>query len=402
MLKVGKLKQLNQMLRKENILILAIQETRFIDINTTDSDNYRYFKGKPGKRIMRNTPHLGTAFCVHRTIVNSITKFQSPSGRLSLLTIKCANKSYTLINCHAPINEDNRKNPTKVEQFWEQLEDEISKIPRENVKILMGDFNAQIGKEKSVWNIVGKYPAHKRTNQNGLRLIELCKAFNLKLMSTNFKKLPRKQKTWRSPNPELGEFQIDHVAIFKQNQKEILNVKVKKGINFETNHYLTKIKTKLIPRRKIPRKTQKIKTIDRTKLQEESSRFRQMTKDIVNICSQFSLSNITSATEKLAPLKRSRKHRWWNAECDEALDNRIHTWRKWYSNKTQENYNTVKETRKSTAKILRNAKRMYNRKQLELIEESFQKNNTTDFYKTFKKNYKYQSPVCVLKRRMGN
>ncbi|XP_023210652.1 craniofacial development protein 2-like [Centruroides sculpturatus] len=232
MLKVGKLKQLNQMLREENILILAIQETRFIDINTTDSENYRYFKGKPGKRIMRNTPHLGTAFCVHRTIVNSITKFQSPSGRLSLLTFKCANKSYTLINCHAPINEDNRKNPTKVEQFWEQLEDEISKIPRENVKILVGDFNAQIGKEKSVRNIVGKYPAHKRTNQNGLRLIELCKAFNLKLMSTNFKKLPRKQKTWRSPNPELGEFQIDHVAISKQNQKEILNVKIKKEQNF--------------------------------------------------------------------------------------------------------------------------------------------------------------------------
>lgn len=51
----------------------------------------------------------------------------------------------------------------------------MSKIPRMNVKILMGDFNAQIGGERKYRPEVGLYPAHKRTNKNGERLIDLCR-----------------------------------------------------------------------------------------------------------------------------------------------------------------------------------------------------------------------------------
>lgn len=112
----------------------------------------------------------------------------------------------------------------------------MSKIPLSNVKILLGDFNAQVGKERKFQTTVGKYPAHKRTNKNGERLIKLCKAYNLKLMSTNFRKHPKNQKTWKSPNQSQGEFQIDHVAISFNNQKEIMNVKVRKGANIETDH----------------------------------------------------------------------------------------------------------------------------------------------------------------------
>ena len=96
-----------------------------------------------------------------------------------------------------------------------------------HVKTLMGDFNAQLGKEKKFRKTIGKFPAHKWTNQNGQRLLETCKTFNLNIMSTYFKKTPSKQKTWRSPNPYLGEFQIDRVAISYPNYKEILNVQVR-------------------------------------------------------------------------------------------------------------------------------------------------------------------------------
>lgn len=131
---------------------------------------------------------------------------------------------------------------------------------------MLGDFNAQIGKERIYRKVVGNYPAHKRTNKNGIRLLNLCKAFSLTLMSTHFKKLPRKQKTWISPNRYLGEFQIDHVAISSKNQKEILNVKVRKSFNVETDHYLTKIKTKLIPQSKRVKSTFKNKKFDIDKL----------------------------------------------------------------------------------------------------------------------------------------
>lgn len=33
---------------------------------------------------------------------------------------------------------------------WEVLEDTISKIARHHIRIAMGDFNAQLGKEKEI------------------------------------------------------------------------------------------------------------------------------------------------------------------------------------------------------------------------------------------------------------
>lgn len=66
-------------------------------------------------------------------------------------------------------------------------------------------------------------------------------------MSTHFKKRSSKQKTWRSPNIYIGEFQIDHVAISYPNHKEILNVQVRKGANIDSDDYLTRIKLKLEP-----------------------------------------------------------------------------------------------------------------------------------------------------------
>ncbi|XP_046815344.1 uncharacterized protein LOC124422638 [Vespa crabro] len=109
------------------------------------------------------------------------------------------------------------KNPNKVEEFWDILDDRMSKIPKSNVVILLGDFNAQIGRERIQRTIVGEYAAHQRINRNGMRLITICKNFQLKVLLTFFRKLPRRAKTCISPNPCFqGEFQIDHVAISKE------------------------------------------------------------------------------------------------------------------------------------------------------------------------------------------
>lgn len=45
-----------------------------------------------------------------------------------------------------------------------------------NAIILVGDFNGQVGKGRKYQSTVGRYTAHARTNCNGKRLIELCKA----------------------------------------------------------------------------------------------------------------------------------------------------------------------------------------------------------------------------------
>lgn len=402
MLKTGKLKQLTKVLDEMKIQVLALQETRFTDEDVMDSGEYRIFKGKKGwNPAGKGIPHLGTAFAVDKSILGAVTKFHSPNERLSLLNIRCANKIYTLINCHAPINEDNRKNPEKVEKFWEELENEMIKIPDKNIKILIGDFNGQIGKEKKYRKIVGEYPAHKRTNRNGLRLIEICQSFNLKLMSTNFKKLPKKQKTWRSPNPVLGEFQIDHVAIAYNNQKEIMNVKVRKGANIETDHYLTTIKIRFIPQTVRRNYRKRIIRFDPEQLKHNKKEFQ--TKLNINSTDWDDIKKgLVSAASETAVVRRTKKQTWWNQACEESLEKRIRSWNKWHSSKKNEDYIAFKNQRSLTSKIIRATKRQYEREQLVQIEENFQRNNTRSFYRTFKRNIqKYEPQSLCFKDSTG-
>ena len=113
-----------------------------------DFGNYRLFKSKTNKRILKNTPHLGVAFAISKNILSSITDVKPINNRLMTISLKCANKTYTLINVHMPINQENKSNPEKVNKAWEVLDNTLSKIPLNHVKILMGDFNAQLGKER--------------------------------------------------------------------------------------------------------------------------------------------------------------------------------------------------------------------------------------------------------------
>lgn len=116
-------------------------------------------------------------------------------------------------NTHAPVIKDNKRNQ-KVKIFWEMFENELKRILEKHVKILLAMVYCTIRKEGIP--ILGSYPAYMRTNIYGQRLINMCRFVNLRLMFTNFKKVPKKQKTCRPPNPKLGEFQIDCVAIYIQ------------------------------------------------------------------------------------------------------------------------------------------------------------------------------------------
>ncbi|KAI5720012.1 hypothetical protein M8J77_000651 [Diaphorina citri] len=404
LLKTGKLKQMIKVLNDYHIQILALQETRFTDENVMDSEGFRIFKGKPGRNRARGgagIPHLGTGFIVHSKFVNAVQEFYSPNDRLSILSFRSLNKTYTLINCHAPINVDNKKNPNKVDQYWESLEHEVSKIPTSNVKILLGDFNAQIGRERKHSKTVGPYPAHKRTNRNGERLIELCKGNNLKLMSTHFKKLPKQQKTWKSPNSNLGEFQIDHVAISFNHQKEVMNVKVRKGANIETDHYLTSIKMNFIPLQKVKSRRTPVQRIDRVLLKSRREEFNQKLEVDTNNWDELKEKVVKVALE-VAPLKKSAKHPWWDEKCEEAIDLRLKCWKKWYSTKNANDYENFKKQRSLTAKIIRSTKRNFEKDQLAQIEDAFKKNNTRSFYSTFKRNlHPFQSPNLCFRNEEG-
>lgn len=399
LLRAGKLHELGQELDKQKILILALQETRMTEENTIDFGSYRLFKSKTDKRVCKGTPLLGMAFAVHKKILQSVTEIKAINNRLMTLRLKSANKTYTFINAHAPVNEDNKRNRDDTDKYWDKLEKTMERIPLGDVKILLGDFNAQLGKERVYRKIIGRYPGHRMTNKNGQRLVDLCSQNNMKIMSTHFKKATKKTKTWRSPVKLLGEFQIDHVAISYPNFREIMNVQVRKGANVDSDHYLTRIKVRLIPKRQNKRTTgipkfdlTKLKT---TKIAEEWEKETAKTWEDVKV-------KIISKAKELIPISKKKKHPWWNETCEKAVEVRKKVYEDWNSDRTEEKLKMFAEARKQATRTIRTVKRQYEGKQLEKIEEDFRNHNMRDFYRTFRNNIiGYQPQNLCFRKENG-
>ena len=58
--------------------------------------------------------------------------------------------------------------------FFDALKRAYDTSPTNDIKIVLGNFNAQVGKEPVNFPTTGNYNLHSLTNDNGSRLIEFA------------------------------------------------------------------------------------------------------------------------------------------------------------------------------------------------------------------------------------
>lgn len=88
------------------------------------------------------------------------------------MRLKGKYQNLSLLNIHAP-SED--KNTETKEEFYNMLDTQYESIPKYDLKIVLGDANAKIGREAIYWPVIGKYSKHEKTNENGKFLIDFAK-----------------------------------------------------------------------------------------------------------------------------------------------------------------------------------------------------------------------------------
>ena len=110
-----------------------------------------------------------------------------PTGkrdRLKSLRIHISQKRYlTLISAYAPTMTND--NETK-ELFYHSLDSLLSETPAADKLILLGDFNARVGKEHDAWpQALGKFTKGKM-NSNGELPLTTCSEHDLAITNTFF------------------------------------------------------------------------------------------------------------------------------------------------------------------------------------------------------------------------
>ena len=108
---------------------------------------------------------------------------------------------------HAPSEE---KSDDSKASFYEELEQVSYHFPKYHTKILLGDFNAKVGRKNIFKPTIGNECVHQNSNDNGVRI--LCTSYNLIVKSMMFLYGNIHKHTWTSPDGRTHN-KTDHTLI---------------------------------------------------------------------------------------------------------------------------------------------------------------------------------------------
>jgi exonuclease III len=81
---------------------------------------------------------------VHKRIISTVKKVEFVSDKISYIILRGCWCHIIFLNFHAPTED---KTDDVKESFYEELERVFDKFPKYHMKILLGDFNAKVGRQ---------------------------------------------------------------------------------------------------------------------------------------------------------------------------------------------------------------------------------------------------------------
>jgi hypothetical protein len=145
-----------------------------------------------------------------------------------------------VLNVHAPC-EDKRDDVK--DSFYEELGRVFDQFPRYDMKILLGNFNAKVGRENIFKPTTGNESLHEISNDNGVRIVNFATSKNLVVKSTMFPHRNIHKYTWTSPEANTHN-QIDHILVDRRQHSSILDVRSFRGADCHTDHNMVVAKVR--------------------------------------------------------------------------------------------------------------------------------------------------------------
>ena len=180
----------------------ALSETRLADEGILKEDGCGYTFFWRGKSEAEERLH-GVGFAIRTSLMKFIPSL--PVGideRLMKLHLPLTKSRHlTIISAYAPTltNSDETK-----EKFYDDLDQLIRSTSPSDKLLIMGDFNARVGKDQASWEKILGSQGDGKMNSNGLLLLSKCAEHELCITNTVFRQADKFNSPGCIPGPNSG------------------------------------------------------------------------------------------------------------------------------------------------------------------------------------------------------
>lgn len=381
MFQAGKAANTVKEMKRLEIDILGISEMRWPGTGQCEIGEHQIFYSGEDSTNHRN----GVGIIINSKIRKAVLGFIPISDRVAILKINTSPCKLNIVQVYAPTSESDEED---VEHFYSDIRKALKQTRKEETTILMGDFNAKVGKGK-IEGVMGDWGLGAR-NERGETLIQFCKEMEFIISNTYFKLPPRRLYTWKSPadsEENIVRNQIDFILINKRFRNSLSSVKTYPGADVPSDHNLLlgtlKIKLKKLRQRKIsPRiDSHKLKDINfKTDITEHlNSKIEEVKENNNDTLSKWeAVKNIIKKTaqDKLQTNARRAKQKWMTEEILDLMEER----RK-FRNTDQTEYRNIDKNIRQKTKL---AKENWLNEQCEEIEQLNRQHDLFNLHKKVK------------------
>jgi len=173
----------------------------------------------------------GVGLLLSQQLLKYVIGWGSVNDSIMTVILNTWHSKCTLVQVYAPTNGEEDKDKD------DQLQDAVSAIPKHDLVVVMGDFNAVIGHEKVGFEDVMEMEAVGQRTDNGERLLSFCNVNGLKVGGSLFRHKSIHKGTWRSPDG-LTVHKIDHICVSRRWASSLQDVCVSRGADVSSDHYL--------------------------------------------------------------------------------------------------------------------------------------------------------------------
>ncbi|KAK3526332.1 hypothetical protein QTP70_024279 [Hemibagrus guttatus] len=355
-IRVGKGRELADMMERRKVDILCVQETRWkgSKARSIGAGFKLFYYGVDSKRN-------GVGVVLKEEFVRNVLEVKRVSDRVMSLKLEIEGVMLNVVSGYAPQVGCELE---EKERFWSELDEVMERIPTGERVVIGADFNGHVGEGNTGdEEVMGKFGVKER-NLEGQMVVDFAKRMDMAVVNTYFQKREEHRVTYKSGGRST---QVHYILCRRGNLKEISDCKVVVGESVARQHRMVVCRMTLMVCKKKRSETEKKTKWWKLKKEECCEEFRQKLRQALG--GQVLLPDDWETTAEViretgrkvlgvssGRRKEDKETWWWNEEVQDSIQRKWLAKKKWDMDRTEENRQEYKELQRRVKREVSKAK----------------------------------------------